>query len=39
MNPPKRMLTGLAYLKFLKEYLELFKPIKKRVKILGPFLL
>jgi len=32
------MLFGTAYLKFLAEYLELFKPVKKREKILGPFL-
>ena len=33
----KRILAGKKYLEFLKQYLELFKPIKKREKILGPF--
>lgn len=33
----KRMLRGKEYLKFLREYLKLFKPKKKRTKILGPF--
>lgn len=32
-----RSLTGKKYLEFLKQYLELFKPTKKREKILGPF--
>ena len=32
-----RMLTGKKYLEFLKQYLALFKPVKKREKILGPF--
>jgi len=33
----RRMLTGDAYFKFLLEYLELFKPVKVRKKIVGVF--
>lgn len=39
MKSPKRILSGLNYLKFLKEYLELFKPKKIRKKITGKFIL
>lgn len=36
---PKRRLSGKAYLEFLRQYIALFKPHKKREKILGPFVL
>jgi hypothetical protein len=35
----KRILTGQAYLQFLREYIALFQPKKIRVKIIGKFLL
>ena len=35
---PKRELSGKAYLEFLRQYLELFKPQKKREKITGIFI-
>ena len=36
---PKRILTGLAYLEFLREYCKIFPLTRVREKILGPFLL
>jgi hypothetical protein len=34
---PLRRLSGQAYLDFLRDYLNVFKPTRRREKILGPF--
>jgi hypothetical protein len=38
MNPPKRMLSGQAYLDFLRSYSTLFRFTRVRVKITGTFI-